>query len=53
MLHSKKAWIIAIIAGVLVTLIVCVGMYAIIREPAIWNRLVDGMKRLFQTKHIY
>lgn len=53
MLRSKKVWIIAIIAGVLVALIVCVGMYAIIREPAIWGRLVDGMKRLFQTKQVY
>lgn len=53
MLHSKKAWVIAIIAGVLVTLIVCVGIYAIIREPVIWSRLVDVMKRIFQMKRIY
>lgn len=53
MLHSKKVLIIAIIAGVLATLIVCVGMYAIIREPAIWSQLVDSMKRIFQIKRIY
>lgn len=53
MILSKKALIIAIIAGVLVTLIICVGMYAIIREPTIWTRLVDGMKRIFQTKRVY
>lgn len=53
MILSKKALIITIIAGVLVALIICAGMYAIIREPAIWTRLVDSMKRIFQIKRVY